>query len=130
MNDAISITDTGFCDWGCGMFGVQHSAQDALCAQRILERFPEPGCSLQYFPVAYAERLIAEGRMRREWFLLPTPDGYLPLRTRITHTPDGGALVEIGDNQIRLGANEVAAVNDVALARTIRNAIHRGPGDR
>jgi hypothetical protein len=44
--------------------------------------------ALVNLPVWHAERMIAEGRMLREWFLPRTSDGYLRLQTRTRFMPD------------------------------------------
>jgi len=52
---------TGFCGYGCGMWGVNHAANDALCHRRQRERYDRPHCALIYLPEWLAERHIAEG---------------------------------------------------------------------
>ena len=87
--------ETGFCNWGCGMHGVNHAENDALCRRRCEERYDQPNCALIYIPVREAEQWIAKGTPR-EWFLKRTPDGYLPLRTRTLLSEHGGCAVQLG----------------------------------
>ncbi len=85
------FTETGFCNMGCGMLGVNHAENDALCRRRRQERYELPNCALIYIPSKLAAQVIAEGRLRQEDFLAKTPDGYRPLPTR-----SSGRFVQFG----------------------------------
>ncbi len=85
------LEETGFCNRGCGMHGVNHAENDALCRRRQNERFGVADCTLIYFHSTVVARMIAEGRASQQMFLAETPDGYRPLPTR-----KSGNVVQIG----------------------------------